>query len=280
MGKNNSNILTPHQNIRGVDAIKYSKGKYSLSDINIAREMPLTINLNGDEVVTILTSSNIYEAMAIGFLRSEGLLKTINEVESIIVDVTASTVCVFTKEKKSKTAPKKRMVPSGCGMGTVFYHALDSLTPLPDNHMTMISPDSVHTLMSDLYNMSDIYRISHGVHNTAIADTNGILIFQDDIGRHNAVDILFGIAMIDDLLLNDKILLTTGRITSEIVLKIARMGVPVLISKKSATSLAVELAVKFNITLIGLTRVKSFIIYSCPQRVMMKNDLKKIKNPS
>ena len=165
------------------------------------------------------------------------------------------------------------MVPSGCGMGTVFYHTLDSLNPLPDNHMTIISPDRIHALMSDLYNMSDIYKVSRGVHNTAIADTNGILIFQDDIGRHNAVDTLFGIAMIDDLLLNDKILLTTGRITSEIVLKIARMGVPVLISKKSATSLAVELAVKFNITLIGLTRVKSFIIYSCPQRVIMKNDL-------
>jgi len=268
MEQNNLNILSSHQKIKEINVIKYSKGKYSPLDINIVREMPLTINLNGEEVVTILTSSNIYEAMAIGFLISEGLLETINQVESIIVDVNANTVCVFTTKKKSKIIPEKRMVPSGCGMGTVFYHAIDSLNPLPDTNIPMISSDIIHDLMSDLYNISDTYKVSRGVHNTAIADANGILIFQDDIGRHNAVDTLFGIAMIDDLLLNDKILLTTGRITSEIVLKIARMGVPVLISKKSATSLAVELAIKFNITLIGRARVTSFMIYSCPQRVI------------
>ena len=220
--------------------------------------------MNGQEIITLLCTGAHAESLAVGFLKSEGLLKERKNLQDVMVDEKLQTVQIVTSEntKLAEQLFGKRTITSGCGKGTIFYNVLDSLQSQPIDTKLTIRADQVRHLMTELHSRSVLYRKSRGVHNCALADTEKILIFRADIGRHNAVDMIFGACFLDDIPTNDKILVTTGRITSEILIKAAKMRLPMLISRSAATSLSLQLAHSLNMTVIGYVRGGSILAYT------------------
>jgi FdhD protein len=161
----------------------------------------------------------------------------------------------------------KRTVTSGCGKGATFYHLLDSLNAKIVVSDITITASQVQDLMGDLNRSSELYRETGGVHSCALADAEKILVFRDDIGRHNAVDKIYGTCFLEDIPLEDKLLLTTGRISSEMTVKTARMGVSVLISRSAPTSLALDLAERLGLTVVGYVRGGRMVVYTGQHRV-------------
>ena len=139
----------------------------------------------------------------------------------------------------------------------------------PVSSQLTVAPARVYELMKELNRLSDLYRETRGVHNSALADGGNILVFRDDIGRHNAVDKIRGACFLEEIPLGDKLLVTTGRMSSEIVVKVAKMGVPILISRSAPTSLALDLAERIGLTLIGYVRGDKMTVYTGKQRVLL-----------
>jgi len=235
----------------------------------IVSEVPLTIYLNDHEIVTLLCLGDHLKSLAIGFLKSEGLINRLEDLKSVSVDETDRLVRVEVTEDTSLAEKlfSRRTLTSGCGKGTTFYNALDSLIMEKIDSPLIINTDQVFQLMHRLGEASELYKMTGGTHNSALATVNDLVLFRTDIGRHNAVDKIYGESFLKNIFLEDKILVTTGRMTSEILIKTARMGIPVLISRSAATSLAVSLAQQVGVTLIGYVRGKNQIIYTGRERV-------------
>ena len=257
----------PRQELHDVTVIK---GKDVSDDrLPVVREMPMTIFINGRELITLVTTGDANRELAVGFLLSEGFLSNRDDLVSLRDDPEAGTVEVETAGDLSMVEDlwEKRTVTSGCGKGATFYSVLDSLHARPLTSSLKIAPRQVYHLMSELNRMSGLYRATRGVHNSALADRDGILLFRDDIGRHNAVDKIRGAAFIDEIPLEDKILVTTGRLSSEIVIKVAKMGTPILVSRSAPTSLALDLAGRVKMTLVGYVRGERMTVYTGRERV-------------
>jgi FdhD protein len=246
-----------------------SGGPGSRRQQHLVKEVPVTIFLNDRELVTLLCTGHHLDELAVGFLRAEGFLESKDDLESLQIDVDVGTVRIASRLDASLVERlwQKRTITSGCGKGTLFYHSIDALLATPVSSDLRITPGEIWERMQDLHHLSQTYRDTHGVHNTALASPVEILLFRDDIGRHNAVDMIIGHAFLNDLRLDDKVLITTGRLTSEILIKAAKVGLPLLISRNTATSLAVELATALNITLVGYVRNGKCTVYSGLDRV-------------
>ena len=238
---------------------------------SIVQEVPLTVFLNGKELITLLTTGDANRELALGFLLSEGFLQVKEDLKSIRVDDEAGTVEIELSGDLDLTEKLwgKRAVTSGCGKGATFYHILDSLHAKPVSSQLTVAPARVYELMKELNRLSDLYRETRGVHNSALADGGNILVFRDDIGRHNAVDKIRGACFLEEIPLGDKLLVTTGRMSSEIVVKVAKMGVPILISRSAPTSLALDLAERIGLTLIGYVRGDKMTVYTGKQRILL-----------
>ena len=238
---------------------------------SIVQEVPLTVFLNGKELITLLTTGDANRELAVGFLLSEGFLQNKEDLKSIRVDDETGTVEIELSGDLDLTEKLwgKRAVTSGCGKGATFYHILDSLHAKPVSSQLTVAPARVYELMKELNRLSDLYRETRGVHNSALADGEKILVFRDDIGRHNAVDKIRGACFLEEIPLGDKLLVTTGRMSSEIVVKVAKMGVPILISRSAPTSLALDLAERIGLTLIGYVRGDKMTVYTGKQRVLL-----------
>jgi FdhD protein len=235
----------------------------------VIRERPYTLHLNGKEIITLLCAGHHVDELAVGFFRGEGFLESPEDLKKVAVDAEAGTVNVYTAS--DTTLPdrlwQKRTVTSGCGKGSLFYFALDALLSHPVESSLRVLPRQIVDRIEDLNRLSETYRHTHGVHNTALADPERVILFRDDIGRHNAVDMIAGHVFMNRIPLSDKILLTTGRLTSEIIIKAGKIGLPVVVSRNTATTLAIELAQSLNITLIGYARAGKFTVYSGFERV-------------
>ena len=255
--------------IRDVIQIKGADAKNE--ERSIVQEVPLTVFLNGKELITLLTTGDANRELAVGFLLSEGFLQKKEDLKSIRVDDEAGTVEIELSGDLDLTEKLwgKRAVTSGCGKGATFYHVLDSLHAKPVSSELTVAPARVYELMKELNRLSDLYRETRGVHNSALADEGEILVFRDDIGRHNAVDKIRGACFLEEIPLGDKFLVTTGRMSSEIVVKVAKMGVPILISRSAPTSLALDLAERIGLTLIGYVRGEKMTVYTGKQRVQL-----------
>jgi FdhD protein len=236
---------------------------------SIVREVPLTVSVNGKELITLLTTGDANRELAVGFLLSEGFLQNSEDLKSIRVDDEAGTaeVELTTDLDLTEKLWGKRTVTSGCGKGATFYHVLDSIQAKAVSSDLTVTPALVYAMMKELNRLSDLYRETGGVHNSGLADTEKILIFRDDIGRHNAVDKIRGACFLEEIPLADKIIITTGRMSSEIVVKVAKMGVPILVSRSAPTSLALDLAERVGLTLIGYVRGEKMTVYTGEQRV-------------
>jgi len=229
------------------------EGRKDTEDI-VTRELPLTIILNNQELVTLLCSPVDLKYLAIGFLSSEGLLETKDEVEKITVDGEL----MF-----------KRMITSGCGRGASFYSAVDVQGQGKVESRISISAPEIFALVKEFQHRSEVYRTTGGVHSAALCSDRDIVLFSEDIGRHNAIDKIFGQCILEDIPTDDRVIITSGRISSEILLKVARRNIPILISKSAPTSLGVRLAHDLGVTLVGFVRGARMNIYTHGQRIVI-----------
>ncbi|MFC2025178.1 formate dehydrogenase accessory sulfurtransferase FdhD [Chloroflexota bacterium] len=239
------------------------EGATKIEDI-VAREFPLTIILNNQELVTLLCSPTNLKYLAVGFLFSEGLLKDKAGIKKILVDEQRGVVRVETEGDEALASEDlfKRIITSGCGRGASFYSAADAPDQMKVESRIEISPHEVLSLVSDFQHRSQIYRTTGGVHSAALCDTKGILVFSEDIGRHNAIDKLFGECLLKGTPTDGRVVITSGRISSEILLKVAKRNVPMIISKSAPTDLGVKLANDLGITLLGFVRGKRMNVYT------------------
>jgi len=244
------------------------KGRSSIEDV-VAREFPLTIILNNQELVTLLCSPTDLKYLATGFLLSEGLLKSKDEIKKIIVDDRRGVVRVETERDREldRDVLFKRLITSGCGRGASFYGAADAQSQTKVESRIEISTLEVFTLVSGFQDRSQVYKATGGVHTAALCDTKHILVFSEDIGRHNAVDKVLGECILNDISTDDRVIITSGRISSEILLKVAKRNIPMIISKSAPTNLGVSLADDLGITLIGFVRGKRMNVYTHEWRI-------------
>ena len=235
----------------------------------VAREFPLTIILNNEELVTLLCSPKDLNYLAIGFLFSEGLLESKDEIKKIIVDDQRGVVRVETNEEKAMANELifKRLITSGCGRGASFYSATDVQNQAKIESRIEISTRDILSLVRDFQHQSQIFRTTGGVHSAALCDTRNILVFSEDIGRHNAIDKIFGECVLKDIPTDERVVVTSGRISSEILLKVARRNIPIIVSKSAPTDLGVKLANDLGITLLGFVRGKRINAYTNDWRI-------------
>ena len=222
-----------------------------------ARELPITIILNDQELVTMLCSPTNLEYLAVGFLYSEGLLKSKDEIKKIFVDDERGVVRLETVEDKEfvQDVLFKRIISSGCGRGASFYSTADTTSQKVESQMK-ISTDEVFALVNEFQHGSAVYLATGGVHSAALCDKKSILVFSEDIGRHNAIDKIFGKCLLEDISTDDRVVITSGRISSEILHKVAKRGIPIIISISVPTNLGVRIADNLGITLISSVRGK------------------------
>jgi len=244
------------------------ESRSNLDDV-VAREFPLTIILNNQELVTLLCSPKDLNYLAIGFLFSEGLLESKDEISKVIVDDQRGVVRVETKADKALTNEFlfKRLITSGCGRGASFYSAADAQQQAKVESAMEISTGKVLSLVREFQQRSEIYRTTGGVHSAALCDAQSILVFNEDIGRHNAIDKLFGECVLKDISTDERMVITSGRISSEILLKVARRKIPIIVSKSAPTDLGVRLANNLGVTLLGFARGKRVNVYTNDWRI-------------
>src|SRR5208337_4883899 len=235
----------------------------------VIRERPVTLYLNDREIVTLLCAGHHLDELAAGFFYAEGFIVSPDDILGIDIDEEAGKVNLSAKGDASITEGlwQKRTISSGCAKGSLFYFSLDALLSKPVKSDIRITPGRILDRVEDLNRLSETYRRTHGVHNTALADPDRVVLFRDDIGRHNAVDMIVGHVFLHGIPLRDKMLITTGRLTSEMLIKAAKVSIPVVVSRNTATSLAVELAVSLGVTLIGHARAGKFTVYNGQERI-------------
>ena len=234
----------------------------------VAREILLTIFLNGQELVTLLCSPKDLNYLTAGFLASEGLIKSKDEIKKIEVDEWEGVVRVETNGSTEHDSRffAKRLITSGCGSGATFYNEADIAISKVESKMK-ISTDEVFALATEFQHRSEVYLSTHGVHSAAFCDRHSILIFNEDIGRHNAVDKIFGKCLLEEINCNNRLIISSGRLSSEIIHKVAKRGIPIVISISAPTSLGVKVADNYGITLIASVKGKKFDVYTHDWRV-------------
>jgi FdhD protein len=240
------------------------------ADVIVAREYPITIILNGQELVTMLGSPKEFDYLAIGYLSSEGFLKSKDQIKNIMVDEVRGIVRVDTNVEVQSVQDVvfKRLITSGCGRGASFYSAVDVQSQKVTSEIKFGSAE-LFDLVMKFQHSSELYLATHGVHSAALCDSNNILVASDDIGRHNAIDRVLGRCILEDITTKDKIILTTGRCSSEILHKVARAGIPVLVTVSVPTNLGIKIADSLGITLVGSVRGKRHMnIYTNSQRII------------
>ena len=241
-------------------------------DTPIAGEHPLTLYVDKREILTLMTLGAAPEALAIGYLRNQRLLTSLDEIVSVQVDWDVNAVVVNTRNGLKDLDAKlgKRTTTSGCGQGTVFGDLMEEIDSVKLRTDAVLKRTTLYALLDRVRGHDTIYKQSGAVHGCALAtNANGeseILYFVEDVGRHNAVDAIAGLMWLDRVGGGDKIFYTTGRLTSEMVIKAAQMGIPFLVSRSGLTQMGYEIAQKVGITMIGRATNKHFLLFAGGER--------------
>lgn len=237
-------------------------------DTSIAGEHPLTIYLDKREIVTLMTLGQAPEALSIGYLRNQRLVSAAEDIVSVQVDWETSACAVTTKKPRSDVAERlgKRTVTTGCGQGTVFGDLMDEIDRLRLPAGEEIDAAGVYALLDVVRQRETVYKQAGAVHGCALARGNEILFFIEDVGRHNAVDAIAGLMWLEGISGDDKIFYTTGRLTSEMVIKCAQMQIPILVSRSGLTRMGWEIANKVGLTMIGRAKGKHFLVFTGHER--------------
>ena len=243
----------------------FSGGRFQPKDIPVVQEGPLSVYVNGQELVTLLCTPSKLEALVVGFLAFEGIIRGLEDIQSLTIleedgyaDVRLTSDIV---------PPRRRIHTSGCGGGITFSLETHGSAAMEDN--STVDPRSLFPLIRELYVEAQSYRESRGIHAAALADGEKLVIVTEDVGRHNAIDKICGEAMLRGIPTTGRVLLATGRISSEMLRKGAHMGTPIVVSRTSATTMSIDLAKRLGLTLIGYVRGDSFYVYSHPERLVL-----------
>jgi FdhD protein len=238
----------------------------------IAGEHPLTLYVDKRELVTLMTLGAAPEALAIGFLRNQRLVDSIEEIVSVQVDWEVNAVAVTTRsglvdlEKKTE----KRTATTGCGQGTVFGDLMADIESIRLDDAMRIDEETLFGLLNAVRTHESIYKQAGAVHGCALAQGADILTFVEDVGRHNAVDAIAGWMWLEGVAGDDKIFYTTGRLTSEMVIKAAQMRIPVLVSRSGLTKMGHEIATQVGITMIGRAVGKHYLLFTGAHRLVKR----------
>jgi FdhD protein len=238
----------------------------------IAGEHPLTLYVDRREIVTLLTLGAAPEALTIGWLRNQRLVASLDEIEAVQVDWETNAVAVTTRNGLVDADERlgSRTVTTGCGQGTVFGGLMDEIDSICLPAGRRFSQATLYALMEAVRHHESIYKQAGAVHGCALAAGEGehcrILMFVEDVGRHTAVDAIAGRMWLEDLDGDDKIFYTTGRLTSEMVIKTAQMGIPVLVSRSGLTQMGWEIAQRIGLTMIGRAQGKHYLLFTGEER--------------
>lgn len=260
---------SPEDKVKPQKATRIKDGNREEIIETVAQEAVLRIFLNDREMVALSCTPHDQACLAVGFLVSEGFLKNKEEIKSIDHSEGNVTVRTDASFKIPEDSELKGVLTSGCGKGKTFSD-WEKINPLEDIMVNLdltLSSSEVLELMSQFEKRSELFRQTGGVHSAALAARDGIILFNEDIGRHNAVDKVLGESFLKELELKDKLLVTSGRVSSDIVSKLWSCGISMVISRTAPTSLAVKMAQKLGITIAGFVRGSRMNVYSFPVRI-------------
>jgi FdhD protein len=238
----------------------------------IAGEHPLTLYVDKREIVTLMTLGQEPEALALGYLRNQRLVRSVDEILAVQVDWETSAVAVKTRNglENLETKMSKRTVTTGCGQGTVFGDLMEELDEIRLREDVTLTEEALYSLLDAVRRHETVYKSAGAVHGCALAghhdDSAEILMFVEDVGRHNAVDAIAGRMWLEDIDGSDKIFYTTGRLTSEMVIKAAQMRIPFLVSRSGLTRMGHDIATTTGITMIGRAVNKHYLLFTGRQR--------------
>jgi len=241
---------------------------------SIAGEHPLTLYVDKREIVTLMTLGHAPEALALGYLRNQRLVEGIDAIAAVQVDWETDSVAVTTRKRVKGVARKlaRRTVTTGCGQGTVFGDLMDEIDKVKLRDDVRLSDAQLFDLVEKVRKYETIYKQAGAVHGCALARPTGtaeteIMMFIEDVGRHNAVDAIAGRMWLEAIDGSDKIFYTTGRLTSEMVIKCAQMGIPFLVSRSGLTKMGYEVAQRVGLTMLGRASGRHYLAFTGQQRL-------------
>ena len=246
----------------------------AIRDVPIAGEHPLTLYVDRQEILTLMTLGAAPEALAIGYLRNQRLVRELDDIVAVQVDWETNSVAVKTRHGLADLAAKtaKRTKTSGCGQGTVFGDLMEDIDNVRLPAGATLTQATLYDLLDKVRVHETIYKQAGAVHGCALAVNRGtqadILMFVEDVGRHNAVDAIAGQMWLDGEDGADKIFYTTGRLTSEMVIKAAQMGIPFLVSRSGLTQMGYEIARKVRMTMIGRATNRHYLLFTGAERFL------------
>ena len=250
---------------RAIHYERYEFRKWKPFDAETIVETPVSLTVNGKVWLTFMCTPIDLEAMSVGFLYNEGIVESMNEVEDVRVCEHGDNVDVWLNH--SAEQPQSWRRTSGCTGGVTAVDALARLEVFFDGSQPQVPPEAIGQLVEMLIQSQELYRETGGVHTSVLGDGEKVVFAAEDIGRHNTLDKIAGLCLMNDVWPQTRILITTGRISSEMLQKAARLQVPILISRTSPSSLSIEMAERYGITLIGYARRDRFNVYSNGQRI-------------
>jgi FdhD protein len=244
---------------------RYEFKKWKPLDAETIVEAPVSLTVNGKVWLTFMCTPVHLEAMSVGFLYNEGMIESMDEVEDVRVCEHGDNVDVWLN--RSVEQPQSWRRTSGCTGGVTAVDALARLDVFFNGDQPRLPPESIAHVVDMLIQSQELYRETGGVHTSLLSDGENVIFVAEDIGRHNTLDKIAGLCLMNDIWPERRILMTTGRISSEMLQKAARLKAPILISRTSPSSLSIEMAERYGITLVGYARRDRFNVYSNPQRI-------------
>lgn len=237
--------------------------------VAVITERPLTIFLNGREIVTAMTIGDYPDYLAVGYLLNQNMLQSDDEIRAIDFDEELDTVVVRTaRQTDYEDKLKKKILTSGCAMGTVFGDVMEKFETMTLDRSAMLRTSWLFALLKAVNTLPSLYLKAGAIHGCVLCEENRVLLYMEDVGRHNAVDKISGYMFLKGIPPKGKIFYTTGRLTSEMVIKTVQMGIPILVSRSGFTAWGVELARRAGLTLIGRAKGKRFLVLAGGERVV------------
>lgn len=246
-------------------------------ETSVVTERPLTLFLNGQEIVTMMTIGDHPDLLAVGYLFNQNMLRADDVIEAIDHDDDLDVIVVrTTRETDYEEKLKKKVQTSGCAQGTIFGDLMEEFEDIKLNPDATVHTSWLYELQKKINTAPSLYLKAGAIHGCVLCEKDKPLIYVEDVGRHNAVDKIAGYMLLNGISGDDKSFYTTGRLTSEMVIKTVKMGIPVLLSRSGFTAWGVDLAKQAGLTLIGRMRGKRFVVLSGEDRVVYDADLSKI----
>ncbi len=237
-------------------------------DHAVTVEKPLTLFLNGQEIVTMMTIGDHPEYLAVGYLLNQGMLRKTEDITAIDHDEDIETIVVRTRQQTDfETRLRRKTLTSGCAQGTVFGDLMDEIESVSLDERAVVHTSWLYALSKAISTTPSLYLKAGAIHGCVLCERDRPLIYMEDVGRHNAVDKIAGYMALEGISSQGKLFYTTGRLTSEMVIKTARMNIPILVSRSGFTAWGVDLARQVDMTLIGRMKGKRFLVAAGAERV-------------